>query len=58
LITKYGRQIKQKAADSPAVVCLKQHKIPQYADIQCCVLKQERNRAIGDTEREINVAFF
>jgi hypothetical protein len=37
-----------KAAEPPTAVCLEQHKIPQCADIQCCVLREERNRAMGD----------
>jgi hypothetical protein len=58
-ITKYGRHNnKPKAAEPPTAVCLKQHKMPQYADIQCCVLKGERNRAMGDTERERNIVCF
>jgi hypothetical protein len=47
-----------KAAEPLTAVCLKQHKFPQYADIQCCVLKGERNRVICDTEGERNIAYF
>jgi len=45
-ITKYGRHSKQKAAENPTALCLKQHTIPHCADIPCWVLKQERNRAL------------
>jgi len=62
VVTKYGRHSKQKAAETPKSVCLKKHNpaLCRYTvlctetgekysvdDIQCCVLKQERNREWG-----------
>jgi len=55
-ITKYGHHSKQRAAESPTAVCLKQHTIPHCADVKCYGLTQERNRAwVIRNERKISL---